>query len=179
MLRLKSRVAKKLLSYFFLHENESFYLNELVRQLDVDKRNLVKKLKEFEAMGLFETEAKGNLKIYSLNKRFPLYKEYKTSIFKSEGLKSELQKTLGKVKGIKRAFIYGSFASGTQDSLSDIDLMIIGDHSVLEVQQEITKLQKKMNREINLINLSEKELIARKKDPFIANVMKNKKIELL
>ena len=68
MLNLSSKVTKKLLGYFFLHEDESLYFNEIVRRLGEDKRNLAKKIKEFELVGLLSVETKGPLNIYSVNK---------------------------------------------------------------------------------------------------------------
>ncbi|MBU4483929.1 hypothetical protein KKA47_00740, partial [bacterium] len=77
MISLNSRVVRRLLDFFFIHEDDSFYLNEIVRRIDVDKRNLSKQIKELEISGLFNVEKKGNLKLYSLNKNYPLYNEYK------------------------------------------------------------------------------------------------------
>jgi predicted transcriptional regulator with HTH domain len=46
MISLRSEITKKLLNYFFLNPKESLYVNELSRNLALDKRNLVKKIKE-------------------------------------------------------------------------------------------------------------------------------------
>lgn len=80
MVSLRSGVTRKVLNYFFLNPQESLYVNELSRKLDLDKRNLVKKLKELESEGLLKSELRGNLKIYSINKSYPLYKEYQKII---------------------------------------------------------------------------------------------------
>ena len=88
MLLLSSKITKSLLSYYFLHEDGSLYVNEIVRRLGVDKRNLVKKLREFEKEGILASEQKGNQKYYSLNKKYPLYKEYKKIVMKTIGLYS-------------------------------------------------------------------------------------------
>ena len=77
MISIKSNTVRKLLDFFFIHEDENFYVNEIVRRTGVDKRNLVKKLKELENEGLFSVEERGNLKLYSLNKNFALFNEYK------------------------------------------------------------------------------------------------------
>lgn len=80
MVSLRSGVTRKVLNYFFVNPQESLYVNELSRKLDLDKRNLVKKLKELESEGLLKSELRGNLKIYSINKSYPLYKEYQKII---------------------------------------------------------------------------------------------------
>ena len=46
MISLRSQVVSKLLNYFFMNPHEELYINEIVQKLGVDKRNLVKKLKD-------------------------------------------------------------------------------------------------------------------------------------
>jgi len=47
------------------------------------------------------------------------------------------------------------------------------------MQKQIGSLQKQYDREINVMNMGEKEFEAKKKDPFISGVLKKKRIELL
>jgi len=179
MITLRSKTERELLNFFFTHEDARLYVNELVRRLDIDKRNLIKKLAELEKLGLFTTDFVGNLKFYSLNKKFPFYKEYRNIIQKTAGIEAQLRKNIAKLDGVKRAFIYGSFVTNKMDTSSDIDVMIIGDHDVIEMQKQIGSLQKQYDREINVMSLGEKEFKAKKKDPFISGVLKKKRIELL
>ena len=63
---------------------------------------------------------------------------------------------------------------------SDIDLLVIGEHSVIALQKKISQLQRELDREINVVNMDEKESLRRRKnkDPFITNIFKMKTIEL-
>jgi hypothetical protein len=67
------------------------------------------------------------------------------------------------------------------DSSSDIDLLAIGTHSVLELQRVIARMQKDTGREFNVTNLSAKEFEKKKKDKdhFIDSVFKTKIIRLV
>jgi predicted nucleotidyltransferase len=181
MLSITSELTKSLLGFYFLHEDESLYVNELVRRLDLDKRNLMKKLKELEKEGIFISQMRGNQKYYSLNKKFALYKEYKTIVLKTIGLEQKLKDALTDIKGIKKAYIFGSYAEDKMDASSDIDIIVIGDQDTILIQKRISQLQKFMDREINVINITEKEftLKEKKKDPFILNILKKKKIEII
>jgi len=179
MLNLSSKITRKLLGYFFLHEDEHLYFNELVRRLGEDKRNLAKKIKEFEAVGLLSVEVKGPLKIYSANKDFSLYKEYKKIVLQKVGIEAELKKVLSKVDGIKEAFVFGSYAEKKMDASSDIDVMVIGEHSTIELHRVLGSVQKMVDREINVTSLSQKEFRSKQKDPFISKVMKSKRIILI
>ena len=88
---------------------------------------------------------------------------------------------LGNIKGLKEAYLFGSYASNKMDSSSDIDLLAIGTHSVLALQRIIVKLQKDTGREFNVINLSPKEFEKKKKDKdtFINSVFKTKIIRII
>ena len=179
MLNLSSKTTKKILSYFFLHEEASLYFNEMVRRLGEDKRNLAKKIKEFESMGLLSVEIRGNLKIYSVNKKFPLYKEYKKIVLKTAGIDKELKEALLKVQGVKEAFIFGSYVKKKMDRLSDIDVMVIGEQNTIDLHKALSQVQKSIDREINVTSMSPKEFRDKQKDPFILKVTQGKKIALL
>ena len=56
MISLRSEITKKLLNYFFINPQESLYVNELSSKLQLDKRNLVKKLKELEEVGILKSQ---------------------------------------------------------------------------------------------------------------------------
>jgi len=181
LISLRSEITKKLLNYFFINPHESLYINELSRKFNFDKRNLVKKLKELEKEGILKSQVRGNLKLYSINKSYPLYKEYKRIIFKTIGLEDKLKRVLKDVDGVKQAFIYGSYAKDKMDTHSDVDLLVIGYHEIVLLQRKLNSLQKEIDREINSVNMDEHELKQRikNKDPFILGVFKKKHIKII
>lgn len=94
MISLRSSIAKKLLNYFFINPHESLYVNELSRQLNLEKRNLIKKLRELEKEGILKSETRGNSKFYSINQNYPLYNEYKKIITKTVGFEGTSKRNL-------------------------------------------------------------------------------------
>jgi predicted nucleotidyltransferase len=74
-----------------------------------------------------------------------------------------MRSTLSRLKGIRYALIYGSFASGEETESSDIDLLIIGDVGEEEVLNAISEAEKEVEREINYILRSEEEFMKRVK----------------
>ena len=91
MISLRSKVTRKLLNYFFFNPHGDFYVNEVARHLQLDKRNLVKKMKELEKEGILHSQKKGNLKLYSINQEYPLYDEYKKIIITTVGFEEQLK----------------------------------------------------------------------------------------
>lgn len=178
---LNSKIVHTILSYLFLHENESFYLNEIVSKFNLDKRNTSKYLKKLLNNGILIAEKKGREIYYSLNKNYPLYDEIKKIVLKTSGIEFEIKNALNKINGIKEAYIIGSYAENKMDTLSDIDILVVGNANTIEITKAISKIQKKINREINIINMTENEFKKRKlkKDPFVQNVLNNRKIKLI
>lgn len=84
MISLRSALTRKLLSYFFEHPRKTLYINEIWRNLHLDKRNLVKKIKALEKEGILKHENIGNLKLYSLSKDYPFYNEYRNLVMNGD-----------------------------------------------------------------------------------------------
>ena len=61
-------------------------MNELTRILGLDKRNLVKKIKELESAGVLVSHVRGNLRLYSLDHSYFLLNELKAIFLKTKGL---------------------------------------------------------------------------------------------
>lgn len=181
MISLRSKVTIKLLDYYFLNLDAQAYINELARILDLDPKNTETKLKELEKEGLFKSEFRGKQRYFFLAKDNPVLEHYRQIFLKTYGIEKRLKDMIGNIKGLKEAYLFGSYANNKMDSSSDIDLLAIGTHSVLELQRIIVRLQKDTGREFNVINLSIKEFEKKKKDKnsFISGVLKTKIIRLI
>ncbi|MFA6159771.1 MAG: nucleotidyltransferase domain-containing protein [Parcubacteria group bacterium] len=181
MLDIKSKITQKLLTYYFANLSASHYVNELARMLEVDPGNLDRKLRELELEGLFVSEKQGNLKFFKLNKNYPLLEEVRKWYKIKYGLEKRLKESLEKLIGLKEAYIFGSYAKGNFGPESDIDMLLIGSHSSLSAKRIIAKMGNDTKREFNIIDLSEKELLERKKkkDEFVENIFKNKIIKII
>jgi predicted nucleotidyltransferase len=181
MIIVRSKVTIKLLDYYFLNPDAQSYINELARILELDPKNTETKLKEFEREGLFKSEFRGKQRYFFLAKDNPVLEHYRQIFLKTYGIEKRLKDMLRGIKGLKEAYLFGSYANNSMDSSSDIDILAIGSHSVLELQRVIAKLQKDIGREFNVTNLSLKEFEAKKKTKasFISGVFKTKTIRLV
>ena len=181
MISLRSQVARKVLSFFILNPEETLYVNELSRKLALDKRNLVKKLRELEREGILRSEKRGNLRLFGANPEFPLYQEYRRIVLKTVGVEERLREIMRETPGIKEAYIYGSYAKDAMSVHSDLDLLVVGDHEIKDLQHKINLLQREIGREINSVNISEGDFKKRAdmKDPFIAGILRGKTIRLV
>ena len=181
MISLRSKVTIKILNYFFINPDARHYINELARILNLDPKNADTKLKELEREGLLESEFSGKQRYFYLSKKYPLLKEYRQIVLKTVGLERCLKEALSKIYGLEEAYLFGSYARDKMDISSDIDLLVIGSHSSLSAQKAINKIQQEISRDINVINLTKKELAEKrkKKNPFIKDIFSKKIIKLL
>ena len=173
----RSRMRQNLLSYFFTNPDAKLYLREVASILKEDPGNLSKEFAKLEKEGIFTSTLRGNQKHFSLNKSYPLYKELKSIIFKTIGVEGSLKELIESTDGILFSFIYGSFAQNKENTISDIDLLIVGGPNEDDLMQKIENLEKRLQREINYNIYPEEEFKKkiRKKDSFILNVLKRPK----
>jgi len=176
----KSDLRRRVLLYFFTNPDESLYLREIADILKIDPGNLSRELKRLENGGIFDSRTRGNQKYFILNKRYPLYKEFRSVIFKTIGIEGCLKEIMNDIDGIEIAAIYGSFASGHESPESDIDILIIGNPDQDELMEKIENVEKSIAREINYNSYSQDDFSGRvkKKDSFILNILKRPKIIL-
>ena len=85
-----------------------------------------------------------------------------------------------KVGKVNFSFVYGSYAKARENILSDIDLVIIGSPDEDVLIKELDRLEEVLKREINykIYTLKEMKKAGEEKDPFLLEVMRDKKIML-
>lgn len=176
-----SKVRVKLLTHFFSHPEEQFYARSLARQVAEHYNAVWQELNNLERVGLLVSERDANVKYYRLDPDFPIYEELKRIILKTSGLGQPVREALGHLGMVEWAFIYGSVAAGEEDSLSDVDLMLVGEVDLLALSAVIARLEDQLGREINYLVLSRAELAQRLADgdPFINNVLAGPKVMLI
>jgi len=182
MISFRSKITQKVLNYFFINPDIRCYINELAKILEVDPKNLYSKLKELEEKeGILQSEFQGQQRYFFLNKKYPHLKEYSSMFLKTVGFEKILRDALLKIKGITSAYIFGSYAKNKMDILSDIDILVVGDYSMIKLQGVINILQKRTRREINVVNMNfdEFEIKRNKKSELIYEIMKDKYIRVI
>lgn len=170
-----------ILEIFFNDPEKSYYLRELSRITGKQPGVFQKDINTLVEKNILTSEKVANSRFFKLNKNYPLYSEFKSIFFKTTGAQGQLNSALSGIKNIKIAFIFGSFAKKDEDSLSDIDLMIIGNPDENLLIFEIIKIENKIGREINYHIFSIEEWVKKEKqkDNFIKNVLSSPKIFLI
>ena len=173
----RSPLRKRLLAYFFTNPEARLYLREIALKTRVDAANLSRELARLEKEGVFLSEKRGLQKYFWLNKNYAIYQELKSMIFKTAGVQGAVQDLLKKTPGIRRAFIYGSFAKNVERAGSDIDLCLVIQKERFDEDLMLPKLHKlegALGREINYTFFTEEEWASKKNaaDSFVLGLLK-------
>lgn len=177
LLRSKAEVAVLGVALFL----DGLHLREIARRAGVSSYEAKRELDALVQLGALTKAEKGNMSIYALNPNCPFINELKGLYLKTEGPIPLLKNELGKLAGLRYAFIYGSFASGNFSERSDIDLFLAGNAGEGEADRVCFEIQTKTMREINYILWSEADLRKKLKESsaFVSSLVKKEKIWLV
>lgn len=149
------------------------------REIGISPAYVRKELENLKKAGILKKEKVASATIYSMNEKCPFLDELKALIVKVSGADILLRQELTGIKSIQCAFIFGSYASGRMDEHSDIDLFIVGRPDMKKLATVISKMEKKLGREISFFVYSPEEFRHKKDSAFIKNILSNKIIPLV
>jgi len=168
----------ELLRLFLTNPEQSFYMQQIGRILGKKVGNFQRTINNMEREGILTSEYKANARYFKANKKYPLYKELKSIVFKTVGIIGSIKETLKKAGSIDYAFVYGSYAKAKENYLSDIDLLIVGACNEDKLIRELDRLEEVLGREINykLYTPTDFKREIKQKEPFLSEILKDKKI---
>jgi predicted nucleotidyltransferase len=159
-----SKARVYILEEFLLNANTEYHIRELSRIIKISPIYVQRELRNLESLGLLSSRKKGNMILYKLQTKSPIADDLKRIFLKTESIGKEILRGLDANEKIKYALIYGSFAKGTELATSDIDLLVVGSIVEDEILSSISKAEKRIGREINLILWTEKEFLQKVKE---------------
>jgi predicted nucleotidyltransferase len=176
-----SRVRAKIISTMFLSPGTGHSAWDISQSQQERYSAVWRELNRLERVGILVSEQRGRSKIFSVDTTCPIAPELRAIVLKTEGVGKAIRIMLAEVDGVQEAYIFGSFASGTADSDSDLDLMIIGDVKLESVARLVFQAEKELNRPVNYLLFTEAEWHKKiwSKDPFAMNVIDSPRIILV
>jgi predicted nucleotidyltransferase/predicted DNA-binding transcriptional regulator len=176
---LFGKTRRAILALLFTNSERSYYLREIIRELDLGRGTVQRELENLTEAGLLSRSVEGNQVHFRAREDSPVFDELKSIMVKTAGLADAVSRSLEKLSSlIGIAFIYGSIASGTLTAESDIDLLVIGEASFKEVANAIEDAQGQLAREINPSVYTETEFKKKLRSGhhFVNSVLKGPKI---
>ena len=147
---LFNKTKQVLLGLLFSNIDNTYHLRGIAKRLNISPGSIQRELKVLTAAGIVQREQRGNQVFFQANRNCPIFRELHSLVIKTTGLADKLRETLTPLANrIDTAFIYGSFARGSETTGSDIDLMFIGDLKLHDVIKTLGKVRDTIGRELN------------------------------
>lgn len=171
----KARVLDVLLS----HPSETYHLRGLAQAAGTDSGNTSKLLKLLVECGLVLAAPDRRSTRYSINSRSPLVAPLRQLVACAGSLMVDLRAV---ADGIAARYVgvYGSVASGTDDANSDVDVLVVGDLSVVTAQAAFKAVGRKHDKAVNVVAATTSELARKLRGggAFWTSIAEGKKIDL-
>lgn len=173
---------QKVLGQAYSHLDREFTLNELLADAPggrgTNQRHIEKLL---EAGVLTEGPRRARQRSIKANTSYFLFEELRSIALKTFALKEPLQAALLPFEAeIQEAFVFGSIAKQTDTARSDVDLIVVGDASILDLSDAISKAEQTLKRTINMSLYAPGEWAELKaNDPVLAQIANGAKIRII
>jgi DNA-binding transcriptional ArsR family regulator len=176
-----SPTRQAILTTLFLRPDKDWYLSELAASLGTGPSSLQREIDALVRVGILEKRVDGRRSYIKANQDSPIYPELHGLVEKTSGIVPMLREAIASTKGLKVGFIYGSVARGEEGASSDVDLMLIGSLSTMDISPKLRAVEKTVGRQINPTVFSRDEFAKSltQKNHFLRTVMRNKKIMLV
>ena len=162
-----------------MHPAETFHVREIARLTGTVAGTLNRELVKLAEAGVLVKKSVGNQVRYSANPDCPIIDELTSILRKTSGIVDVLAEALLPLaEKISVAFVFGSMASGKENTGSDVDVLIIGNVSFAEVVKAVYGTQESLRREVNPKVFSQEEWMHMLgiKDSFIKEVLSEPKL---
>lgn len=179
---LFSRTQQRVLGILFGEPERSFFASEIFQRAGTGRGTVQRELERLLASGLVTVRQIGNQKHYQANAASPVFHELRSIVRKTTGLADPIAAALRPLrKKIDLALIYGSVARGEERAGSDVDLLVVSDHLLLEdLLSALGKAERQVGRTIHPALYTRTEFSSRRKgSAFVRKVLAGPVIPLI
>ena len=177
-----NKTKQKVFSAILLNPDKWWYLTDLAKHLRTTPSSLQRELAGLKEADVLLSKKDGNRVYYKANEDCPFLEDLQGLLIKTIGIADHITQVLNEFKSkIEFAFIYGSVAKKEEISKSDVDLCVIGITKLSEISPKLSKIEKKLMREVNPSIYSKNEFTKKLKNQnhFIKEIITDKKIFLI
>ena len=176
-----SGVRKDLLRFFHVRHGAAGHVRAIARLIGRDPGAVSRELRRLEEQGLIVSETIGRSRVYRSAPNSRSAREMRTVIQRTLGVEASLRQVLADLPGIDDAFIFGSYATGSDRVGSDVDLFVVGSPASDELRRRVGRVGRDNRRDINLVELTTAEFgkLRKKRDPFIRDVLSHPRLVLV
>lgn len=180
-----SKTRVKLLHLFLNNPGKSFYVREITRLIDEQINSVRRELSNMLNVGIIKSDNADNKLYYEVNQRYEHYVPLRAIFGDAKEMLAttaapstlDWQSRLDELGHIKLAVLSGVFVP---DSVSDVDLLLVGKPARAKLKSFIKALEKKEGRELNYSVIPYDEFYYRLsiRDRFITELLSSKHVLL-
>lgn len=177
---LSSRARAEFFRLLFGVERQALYLREIERQTGLAIGTVRQEAAKLLQLNLITGKRDGNRVYFKANIKHPLFVDINNMVLKTIGLVDVIRNAIAGAD-IDYAFVFGSFARGSQKPDSDIDLFVIGSIGFRTLSKLLRKPGEQLMREINS-NVMDKTMFMKRirdHEHFVTSVMQSKKLMVI
>ena len=140
----------RILATLYDKPETTFFVRQLARHIGGSVGTVQRELATLTAAGLILRDDRESQVFYCANRAHPVFPEMHSLLAKTIGVFHMLLEALTPLADrIEYAFVYGSFAKGEEKTESDIDLMVTGEVTMDELLEQMSLVERQLNRPIN------------------------------
>lgn len=150
---IPSRVRREVLCSLLLDDRD-WHPRELARILGLSNSAVALELTLLHRAGIASYRRVGNQSRYRADPDCPVYAELRGLLVKTAGVADRLRSALiplAQAGQVDLAYIFGSFADGSQRGGSDVDVMVVGPAKVEAVLEALAPVEHALRREVNSV----------------------------
>ncbi len=173
------KTRQGILAARFVQSERAWYVSELARRMGVPSSSLQRELQDLATTGILKTHRQGRMAYYQANADSPLFVDLRGLLLKTAGLVDVLADVLKPLAAkVQVAFVYGSIASNSEQSRSDIDLMLVGTLAPADIALPLRRARELLGREINPTFYSSAEFHKKRgaKDHYLTRILDKPKL---
>ncbi len=176
-----SDVRRAILRTFFARPGVVRHVRELARELGRSPTIVSQELDRLERTGILTSERIGRVRRYRIDDASPIAGEIRSLVQKTIGVEARLREALADLPGLEEAFLYGSYAAGSERATSDLDLFLIGSLDQEQLSERITDVEHELGRDVNVTSYERAEFARLWKagDRFVATVLDGPRVRLI
>lgn len=153
-----NETTAKVLALLSSTPGQELHTNEIARRTQSVPNAVQRALTNSLERGLVQSRRVGNLRLWSMDQRNPLYASIRETFARTYGVPARLATVLERHGGVKYAFLFGSYVTARDDATSDIDLFIVGDPDWVSLTEAVRNASEELGREVNSVVWSESDL---------------------
>jgi predicted nucleotidyltransferase len=147
---LFGQTRRRVLGWLYGHADEAFYLRQIVRLTGAAQGAVQRELNALSGAGLLVRTVQGRQVYFRANRESPVFPELQSLLVKTTGVVDVLRNSLLPFgERVVAALVFGSVARGELTSLSDIDLIVIGDAPFEAIVDALQGAQTRIGRDVN------------------------------